>query len=142
MDWLIITLLAFSLLAIVRKLHHYYATLKFKYAVYELRDMLRFAAIEGKINKKSFVFSYLDSTFSKAVKQSYFITLFHIITSGVIHEKDESLKEALSNLYKEVNKNSVAKKLLKDFTKAGRNYVFEQHYVSMKVHFHLKKKSK
>lgn len=129
--WFGILILLLIVLAVWRRYHHNYAMLKFKYTIYSLRDQLRLMAINSELDKDNWVFDFFDTSFSKAVSSSYYITLIRLSILSVVHEKDEALVKFSKKLDDELSNNPKLKELQIQYIDAVKSYVFDQHYVSM-----------
>jgi len=129
--WFGVLILLLLVLIVWRRYHHNYAMLKFKYTIYSLRDQLRLMAINSELEKESWVFDFFDTSFSKAVSSSYYITLMRLSILSVVHEKDVALMAFSKKLEEEFAKNPKLQKLQQDYIDAVKSYVIDQHYISI-----------
>jgi hypothetical protein len=125
-----ISILVLFLIAYWRKMHNTFAEKKFKAELYQLRDELRFLAIQGKVDSKSVIFDYLDYTFSKTIKNSYQYTLFYIISLNFVHQKDKNTIELSEKLFKKINENPNLESITIRFLNIVRTYVRDQHFTT------------
>jgi uncharacterized membrane protein YbaN (DUF454 family) len=106
------TLLAFN---IYKKLNNRYQEELFRSSLYELRDELRMLAITKKVKAHNIEFDYLDYSISKTIQESYFITLFYVVSLEVLHKRHESniknYKEGYEVLISNIDKNEDLKKI-------------------------------
>ncbi len=130
MYWIGTIVLVLIILSFWRYFHQKYATLKFKYKLYSLRDRLRKMAINGEI-KSEWIFEFFDTSLSKAISESYYITLFRLSTLAVIHENDQELVEFSKKLEKDLSIESNIKEIQESYFLAVKTYVLDQHYVSI-----------
>ncbi len=121
------------ILAVWRRFHQKYVNLKFKYDVYALRDELRLMAQNGVIDKDGFLFEYYDDSFSKAIAESYYITIFRIVLLAKKYELDPRYKELRSTLDNETKKIPEIQELKLRYAAAIQTYVTDQHYVSARM---------
>ena len=131
MEWFGPLIVVLFVLAVWRRLHHRYASLKFKYKLFELRDRLRRMAIEGEIDCDSWIFSYFDTSFSKAIQSYYWITMFRMFVLAVKHEDDPALERFRTRMEAEVGQNKSLKDLQDEYIEAAKIYMIEQHKVSI-----------
>lgn len=129
---MIIAIVVFILviIAIARYYHQNYVSLKFKYEIYSLRDNLRMAAIENRIDKDDQLFEYFDVSFSRVISESYYITLFRVIFLFFMYGDDKSVLEVNKIIDEETKKNPFYDHLRNEYHKCLRNYMVEQHYIS------------
>lgn len=107
--------------------------LETEYKVYQLRDKLRHLVIVGKIAKENWVFQYLDSTLTKSAHRLGGVGLYVIITSIIVHRKDESLIRAKDHLFNELSKpenSELADIYMETLVTYGR-YLVEKHQIAI-----------
>lgn len=75
-----------------------------RYRLYEIRDALREAAITGRINPRSWVFQYLDSSIAKTIDQLPRISLWQSLGVWLTYRKDLRVEEAAESLNRELQK--------------------------------------
>lgn len=131
MLWFGPVILIFIVLMVWRGFQQKYATLKFRYKIYALRDHLRKMAIVGEIDEDDWTFSYFDKSFSKAISESYYITIFHLLMLAIAHSKDEQLQILSEELTEALEKNPQLQSLQADYIDAVIDYMKDQHYVSV-----------
>ena len=119
-------------LFIWKRVHIHYQTLIFKYKIYAVRDRLRLMAIKGEIDRNNWVFDYYDNTLSKVINESYYITLFRLCILFVKYRNFEPLQKLNIKLNEEIAKSEILRNIQKDFTEAVKEYVFEQHKITVK----------
>lgn len=124
-------LIALIVLAIWRKKHQEKVRLQFVYSLYHLRDDLRRAAIKGEVDKNSWLFEYYDNTFSKMIKESYYITLMRVILGIIKNEDNEEWKMQRRELESQISQNIYYSNIQTKYTKIVKNYIIEQHKVSL-----------
>ncbi len=135
MYWIGTIVLVLVILSFWRHLHQKYATLKFKYKIYSLRDSLRKMTINGEV-EPNWMFDFFDTSLSKAISESYYITLFRLSTLATIHEKDQELMKFSEKLENEISLYPKIKRIQEEYILAVKSYVLDQHYVS--INFILK----
>ncbi len=118
------------LLALLRRAHHSQSELVFRHEVFTLRDKLRLLAIQGKIDKNDWPFEYFDYTFSKAVRDSYFITFLRLAILSHLHEKDERVTMAKKEIDAACSVNPHLDKLYSEYINAVVNHIRRQHKIS------------
>ncbi len=130
MEILVIIIGFLAILSLWRKLHQSYKERKFKYRVYGLRDELRRLVIEGKLSADNWIFEYYDKTFSIAICQSYYLTLFRLLMLKRIHFGDAELNEMKNKVDVETSKNPELVKIREKYLRATEKYIVGQHFVS------------
>lgn len=117
-----------------RRHHHRLAEQQFRYEVYSLRDRLRRLAIEGKLDCNSRVFDFLDLSFSKAIKDHYYMTIFRLVALGKKHSKDMRFKKAYEEVMKEItlNPNNELLEIKNQYEQVVLKYIISQHFVTIK----------
>lgn len=118
------------MLALSRKLFQIYVKQKFEYRVFALRDRLRMLAIDGKLDPRSWEFSYTDNTLSKSIESSYYITLLSVTVFSMRAGDDPRQKEFRDKFNDMLDKSPDLKALFNDHAKAMVDYVFGQHLVT------------
>ncbi len=124
------------IIAYVRHLWQKQLEQKFKYKVYELRDRFRRMAIEGKVDASSDYFDYFDYTLSRAISQSYSLTIFYIVMlylrnmSQVDSEESLALKKML---HEQLKANPELAALHAEYLYALAQYVIKQHYFTIRL---------
>jgi hypothetical protein len=78
--------------------------IRHRYRLYELRDALREAAITGRINPRSWVFQYLDSSISKTIDQLPRISLWQSLGVWLTYRRDPRVEEAAESLNEELQR--------------------------------------
>lgn len=78
--------------------------LRHRYRLYELRDALREAAMTGRINPRSWVFQYLDSSIAKTIDQLPRISLWQSLGVWLTYRKDSRVEAAAESLNQELEK--------------------------------------
>jgi len=116
--------------AVLRRFHHRFVALKFKYRLYELRDELRRDAIQGGIDKDSWLFNYFDNTLSVQISQSYKLTLFRAIYLHFLYSENAEINTFRKKLDEELAQNSKYQDLYDRYAAALISYMFYQHDVS------------
>ena len=111
-------------------MHHKKAQMKFRYEVFGLRDKLRVLAYENPEIKRSWIFDFMDKSFSKAACDSYHITLVRLILLHNRHRNDMGLQELSKQFNRDVREFPALKKLSQEYISGIRKYIFDQHYVS------------
>lgn len=123
--------LIFIVFSVWRFLYNEAAELQFRSDVYELRDELRRKAISGEVDKDSWLFDFLDNSFSKGIAESYYITLFRLILLDSLHDNEKYLKFS-KKLEKELKKNPVLADLRNKYFSIIFEYIKNQHSLSVK----------
>lgn len=118
--------------AVIRHMHQKKSELKFKYSLYALRDKLRMLAIDGEIDSDHWLFDYTDNTISKAISQSYNITLLYVSMLATRHGEDESLNKLSYDLNQEFEKHPLFKEIKKEYHQITTRYIQDQHYISIR----------
>lgn len=131
MTLLTIILLLVFCMALIRKFHHNYVQLKFKYRVFALRDRLRRIALMGDIEIDDQLFDYYDKSFSKAISKSYYLTLFHVSLLAVKYYNQKEIIELEEYLIEQTKKNKKLQEIHNDYLMALREYLISQHYISI-----------
>ncbi len=91
---ILVSLLVVLLVAIYwNRLHQQHAELKYKFAMFALRDKLRKMAIDGEISPSSVIFDYYDTTLSKNIESSGHLTLFWLYFLYRNHKNSPALEE-------------------------------------------------
>lgn len=150
----IIVLSAF-LFMIFKKLNNRYQEQVFRHKMFTLRDELRMLAIDKAVNPACKGFDYLDYSISKSIEQSYFFTLFYIISLEIKHDADvekgklEAYKEKFEEIVKDIEAYDELKSILVRKDKIIRQYVlgqtpiflfiFKQSYTVLSKFFNIKK---
>ena len=128
--WFAVIILTFFMLSIFRKLFINFNTLKFKYKLYGLRDELRKVSTgSSKDSEEEWLLDYYDNTLSKTIKESYYLTLFHIIMLQLKHN-EKNLDELYDKLNTETKKRPALLRIQQEFNKTITDYIFKQHYIS------------
>ncbi len=78
--------------------------LRHQYRLYALRDALREAAIAGKVNPRSWVFGYLDSSIAKTIDRLPQISLWQGLALYLAYKHDAETIEAGARLTGELKK--------------------------------------
>src|SRR5690349_3085699 len=73
-----------------------------QYRLYSLRDKLRQFAIDGKLDPKHWVFSYLDSSLTKTVDTLPIITVWWVLFIPGSYQREENFKTAQRALKSEL----------------------------------------
>lgn len=132
MNTLIIFVLVLITLSVWRRFHQQHSNLKFKYKLYALRDEVRELAYHNKIECDGWLFDYFDESLSKAISESYYITLFRIVMLDFEHKREPKLKEFKAKLEAEVSNSKEMLGIFQRYKDAIKDYVIDQHYVSIK----------
>lgn len=122
---------AIFLLAIWRRFHVHNSHVKFRHTLYALRDELRMKAIQGEIDSDFWLFNYYDKTISKQISNTYYITIFFIVSSAELHRNDEKLKNFRVELNNTLKKQPFYSDLDIRLKAATLELIKEQHYVSI-----------
>lgn len=130
MYWIGTIVLILITLSFWRHFHQKYATLRFKYKIYSIRDSLRKMAIKGEI-ESNWMFDFFDTSLSKAISESYYITLFRLSTLALIHENNQELIKFSKKLDNSISANPKIKEIQEEYFLAVKSYVLDQHYVSI-----------
>ena len=109
-----ILLLLLLVILVYRKLNNRYQETKFRYKLHRLRYELRNLAIEKKVEAKSKEFDYTDFSLSKSLQESYYITLFYLISLQVKHNNAIKDLEHYKNIYESLNEKISNNKYLKE----------------------------
>lgn len=117
-------------LSVWRRYHIRYSAVKFKYEIYRLRDKLRMLALNKDIDPNSWIFDFFDNSFSKAIRERYYITLSHLLMLTFVHENEDNIDQFSDKLDKELGANKALMELHSEYLLAIRRYVRDQHYVS------------
>lgn len=78
--------------------------LEYQFKLYALRDELREAAIEEKINPRDWLFLYLDSSIAKTIDVLETITIWHILLAPLTVRNREKFQRARMQLKRELAK--------------------------------------
>jgi len=128
MDFLFVVICIILIFVVAkRKLDNQVAELRYKYALYALRDKIRLAAINKEIDpEKTWLFQYYDQSFSKQIKYSSRLNIVTILYYWVRHIEEEDLSKFMDDLIDESEKNPIFKEVRKEFLDATLNYVIDQ----------------
>ena len=133
---LAIIIIVLFLLALCRRLHQSYEALKFKYKLYALRDQLRKMAINNKIDSGSWLFDYYDNSFSKAISEAYYLTLFRVVILEFKYNDSKEFENFAKKVEFESRKYPELEQIRKAYFEAVKSYLLNQHYIS--VNFFIK----
>lgn len=100
---------------------------KYRYRVYALRDKLRQKAIDGKISPHSWVFDYLDSSFSKIIGQLDTLSIYKVGVLAILHKKDKGMQRFRKKISAELRKNEELDSIYQDYGKLLFEFFVERH---------------
>lgn len=105
-----------------------------QFRLYALRDALREAAMRKEVNPKSWVFLYLDSSIARTISALDRMTLWHVLLTALTHYQDESSRNAMEQLQKELHKpaNKILKELHDQYTAEVSLFLIDRH-LSIKI---------
>lgn len=100
---------------------------KYELKLFNLRDDLRQAAIDGKIKSYDWTFIYLDTSISKMVSNFKMINIFHAIYLRNRHADDHKLLEFKKALDSSLSKNKELDRLYKEYNEILLSYLIRKH---------------
>ncbi len=102
-------------------------SIKYRYRIYALRDDLRLKAIEGRISPHSWVFDYLDSSFSKIIGQLGTLSIYKVGILAILHRRDKRLQEFRKKISTELKKNEEFRELYNQYGNLLFEFFVERH---------------
>ena len=100
------TLLGPIFLDRLRRVHVDTVVRKHQFALYALRDELREATLQGKIDPRNWVFQYLDSSIVKTISYLKNVNLWRLLFVALTYRRDPRFLIARKNLQRELEKPS------------------------------------
>ena len=131
-----IIFLLLLILSFWRRMHQMLVDKEFRYKVFSLRDDLRKLALTGKVKTDSWIFRYLDVSFSRAINESYYLTLIRVMVLRLRYQHDPGYEEFEKKFHLALDENQELKKLLNLYYQALHSYLANQHYIG--YHFFMK----
>lgn len=122
------TVIPLIVFMVFRKWNNKYQEEIFREKMFELRDRLRMLAIEKKVNKRSKEFDYIDFSISKNIEESYFLTMFYIISIENRYKTSEldAYKETFDKIHANINNNEYLRDIFKEKNRITKEYVLGQ----------------
>lgn len=109
---------------------------KHRFALYGIRDDLRLAAIDGKVDPKNWVFQYLDSTISKMATGLSDLTIWSVLATYIAHRRNSQHQRAANHLQVALSnpQNSILAEFYLRFVSAIGLYTLDRH-LSLRILF-------
>ncbi|HEY9005119.1 MAG TPA: hypothetical protein VIM75_03250 [Ohtaekwangia sp.] len=124
---LFIVVVALLAISVARRMHHKLLEKKFTNKLYELRDRLRYLAINGSV--ENWVFQCLDYSFSKTINEAYYTTLLNLFVTKEKVEDTDGFREFHEKLQASIHSNKELKQIIDGYNKAIWEYVRDQHII-------------
>ena len=118
-----------------RNLYYDRLELSYKHKLYALRDKLRMYAIQGEIDKNSWIFEYLDTSICRTISALDKLDIYLIMASFLERKKEEEKKkEAFTKLTLEsATNNKFIKEIVVNYGKITLGYLISKHFLLFKL---------
>jgi hypothetical protein len=111
----------------LRNLYYNSLELEYEYKLFELRDKLRRAVIEEKLNANSLFFQYMDESLCRTITELSRLNLLTVLILSYRHRNKYASEEFQSSITEEINNNVIVKELYFEFGDLLLSYFHKRH---------------
>src|SRR5688572_11897824 len=100
-NYLFAAFLAFTLYWVWRNLYYIRLNQRYRFKFFALRDQLRRAAIEERIDQNSKAFKFIDASLSRSACDMERFNMFTFMILGAINQDNVNLKQRVARVHME-----------------------------------------